>query len=93
MRIREDDLVEFKEKCFKSSRAARLGRVDLGTGKNTSKDISIEGAHPFSKNSDLPVAAYGHHDGKGSKYSYGGSKYGVYSHESKKPEDNWYCTY
>ena len=71
------------------SRVAEAGRIDLGKKK---VDVSVESEPPFYKNSDPPVAT---HDlyGKGSKYSQGGSKYGVSSHKDKVIEDNWVWGY
>lgn len=94
LKLSSSALDSLKQKWFKSSRAAKFGRVDLGVkGKN--RDIEIEGSDPFWTHSDSPAADGGLGAGHlGSKYSQGKSIYGVDSHKTKVLEDNWnwhYC--
>jgi hypothetical protein len=84
LKLSEDEIADLRDTAYKTTRTARLGRVDLGV--DNKKSLIMEGLSPFPKDSDPHVAA---HDAY-SKYKSSGSTYGVSSHTI---EDNWYCNY
>lgn len=88
LKLSEDEIENLKEMAMKTTRAARLGRVDLNKKKD--KSLIVEGLNPFPTDSSPPVATTDEYSKP--RYSSSGLNYGVTS-SHKVIEDNWHCEY